>query len=78
MGNTLTKHITVNLHPGSKQNKVVSENNAYSVWVTAQPENNKANMACVKLLAKYLNVSSSRLEIVCGFTSRHKIIKIIQ
>lgn len=74
----MTKHIAVNLHPGSKQNKVESENAIYSVWVTAQPEKNKANTACLKLLAKYLNVSSSQLEIVRGFTSRHKIIKIIQ
>jgi uncharacterized protein YggU (UPF0235/DUF167 family) len=78
MEKTLSKYITVNLHPGSKQNKVVIDNNGYSIWVTAQPENSKANTACLRLLAKYLNVSSGRLEIIRGFTSRRKTIKIIQ
>lgn len=42
-------------------------------WVTAIPEDNKANDALVKLLAKHFAVAKSRLTFVSGQTSRDKV-----
>ncbi|MCB1396027.1 MAG: DUF167 domain-containing protein [Rhodobacteraceae bacterium] len=41
-------------------------------WVTAAPEDGKANEAIRKLLAKALGVAPSRLTLVRGATSRDK------
>lgn len=48
----------------------------YKIYVTAAPEDGKANEAVLKLLAKSLGVSKSSLTIVRGLTSREKTIKI--
>ncbi len=49
---------------------------ALSVYVTAVPEDNKANEAMLKLLAKHLGVAPSRLSILRGHTSRNKLVAI--
>ncbi|MFA6197714.1 MAG: DUF167 domain-containing protein [Patescibacteria group bacterium] len=68
--------LSIHLHPNAKQNKIETQTNgSFEIWVTAQPQDNKANAACLKVLAKQLKVSPSRLEIIRGFTSRHKTIK---
>lgn len=46
------------------------------VYVTTVPEDGKANAAVLKLLAKELGVSKSRLSILRGQTGRNKLIKI--
>jgi uncharacterized protein (TIGR00251 family) len=71
--------LSIHLHPNAKQNKIeVQTDGSFEIWVAAQPEDNKANKACIKLLAKHYKVAPSRLEIVRGFTSRHKTIKILR
>ncbi len=47
-----------------------------TVYVTAVPENGKANDAMIRLLSKYLNIPVSRLAITKGATSRNKIVQI--
>lgn len=46
------------------------------VYVTAVPEDGKANEAMIRLLAKYYNVAPSRVRILRGHTSRQKTIEI--
>lgn len=46
------------------------------VRVRALPDKGKANQAVVKLLAKWLGVPKSSLELLSGSRSRHKCIKI--
>ena len=46
------------------------------VMVTAVPEGGKANEAVIKLLAKYLKLPKSALEIVSGALDRRKTLKI--
>ncbi len=48
----------------------------YKIYVTAAPEDGKANKAVIKLLAKALDVAKSNLTITHGHTSREKTIKI--
>lgn len=46
------------------------------VWVTAPPENGKANAAVLKLLARALGVPPSALTVEQGAASRNKVIRI--
>ena len=48
----------------------------YKIYVTAAPEDGKANDAVIKLLAKSLDIAKSSLTIVRGHTIRDKVIKI--
>lgn len=47
------------------------------VYVTAPPEDGKANKAVIKLLAQELGVPKSALIITHGLTDRNKIIQVI-
>jgi uncharacterized protein len=47
-----------------------------AVYVTAIPEDGKANEAMLRLLSKYLKIPVSRLAVVKGATSRNKIVAI--
>lgn len=50
----------------------------YKIWVTAAPEQGKANQAAIKLLAKHLDIAPSLLALRAGNTSRHKIVEVNQ
>jgi uncharacterized protein YggU (UPF0235/DUF167 family) len=47
-----------------------------TVYVTAVPEDNKANEAMIRLLAKHFGMPPSRLSIIRGQTNRHKLVRI--
>ena len=53
---------------------------AYSVAMimaeAAVPENGKANKELIKTLSQVLGVPASRLAIVSGATSRHKVVEV--
>lgn len=48
----------------------------YKIWVNAPPEDGKANKAVIELLADYLEISKSKINIVGGLTNRNKIVEI--
>lgn len=65
----------------AKENKVEKQgnlfgSNSYKVYVTASPEDGKANKKVIELLADYFKAAKSRVKIVKGETSRNKIIEI--
>ncbi|OGH10505.1 MAG: hypothetical protein A2857_04375 [Candidatus Levybacteria bacterium RIFCSPHIGHO2_01_FULL_36_15] len=70
--------ITVKVKTKSKVQDVkkIDENN-YRVCVKEAPVDGKANKALIKIIAKYFKISSSRIIIISGETSRQKIIEII-
>jgi uncharacterized protein YggU (UPF0235/DUF167 family) len=43
------------------------------VYVTAVPEDNKANKALLELLSKTFRIPKSRLHIIAGTTDRRKV-----
>lgn len=47
-----------------------------TVYVTAVPEDGKANEVMIRLLAKHFNVAPSRLSVVRGHTNRNKLVRI--
>lgn len=43
---------------------------------TTAPENGKANQAIIKMLAKFLSVSQSSIELIQGTTCRNKVFRV--
>lgn len=68
--------ITVRATPKAARNRIVVEEGTLKIYVTAAPENGKANAAVQKLLAKSLGIAKSRLRLVRGATSRSKVFQI--
>lgn len=71
----------VKVTPKAKSERIKKETAAdgsilYKIYVTAAPENGKANEAVIKLLAKALGIAKSSLTITHGLTSRKKIIRV--
>jgi len=55
----------------------LSYGESYKVYVTAPPEDGKANKKVIELLAEYFKVPKSQVRIIKGEISRNKIIEII-
>lgn len=77
---TIPLTFTIRVTPKAKREciKVVEEGSprVYKVYVTAVPEDGKANKAVIALLSKELKVAKSRISIKQGATSRDKIVEI--
>lgn len=81
--------IICHIAPHAKENKIEKQqtlllgcretNNSelYKIYVTAAPEQGKANKKMFELLAEYFKVSKSQIRIIKGETSRNKIVEII-
>jgi uncharacterized protein (TIGR00251 family) len=52
------------------------QDGSLKIRLTAAPVDGKANRALIKLLAKSFNISTSKVTILTGETSRHKRIRI--
>lgn len=77
LGNTLQVRVT----PKASRNQVLFEDQPdgktlVRVHVTAAPEDDKANKAVIKLLAKALGLPASSLEITHGHKGRDKVVRI--
>lgn len=74
--------LIVHLTPKASHNKIegwaldADNQRILRVKVTAVPENGKANEALIKLLAKTLHVSKSKISLIRGSTSRVKQVEI--
>lgn len=74
--------ITVRLTPKASADRVGEARKLPSgeeqlvVYVTAPPEDGKANKAMLRLLAKHFGVPPSRLTLLRGQTSRNKLVRI--
>jgi len=67
----------VRVQPKASRNQVDGfEENTLRLRVTAPPTEGQANDGVITLLAKALEVSKSRLEIVRGHSSREKLISV--
>jgi uncharacterized protein (TIGR00251 family) len=70
--------IQVKVKPNSNKESVEKIDNTYIVNIKEKAEKGRANIALIKLLAKYFKVSSSNIKIRQGLTSRNKILEINQ
>ncbi len=70
--------IHVRLTPKSHKNVVEGfHDGILHVRVRAVPEKGKANAALIEVLAKHFSVAKSQVEIVSGFESRNKRIRLV-
>src|SRR4051794_14314775 len=65
--------LAVRAQPGAKRNAVLGEQaEALKVAVTAPPDKGRANEAIVEVLAEWLGIKRSHIELVSGATNRMK------
>jgi len=69
--------IAVRVTPNASRNRVVAEDGTIRVYVTTVPEDGKANVAVIELLAKAIGLAKSRLQLVRGATSRDKVFRVV-
>lgn len=82
--------ILVKAKAGAKENKIKklkdsqnlfgeinSELDTYGVWVKERPVAGKANLAIIKLLAEYFEISQSEVILISGASAKTKIFDII-
>ena len=69
--------IVVKAHPDSGEDLVekIGENR-FVVSVKEPPVQGRANLAIIRLLAKYFKVSPSKIRLVKGFRERNKVFEI--
>lgn len=65
--------LKVKVHPNSSKEKIKEVTGGLEIWIKARAEDNKANIALVKLLKRHFN---KEVVIKSGFTSKNKIIEI--
>ncbi|NLN93660.1 MAG: DUF167 domain-containing protein [Candidatus Hydrogenedens sp.] len=73
------KAVTLNIraYPRAARNRsALADNGDLQVYVTATPENNKANEAIISSLSKLLKTAKSNITIIVGLHSRDKVVKI--
>lgn len=69
--------LAVQLTPGAKKNEVIGVlGNELKIRLQAPPIEGRANAALVRYLADCLDVPKSRVRVVHGQTSRHKVVEI--
>ena len=66
--------IKVKMCPNSSKNEIIKEDGFLKIKVTAQPIENKANLALIKLLSKEFKIPKTSIDIIKGETSKEKLV----
>ena len=69
--------LAVRVNPRAKRNAVTkTADGSIKVYVTAPPEDNRANEAVVETIAEWLGVKRRQVEIISGLMSRNKVVRV--
>jgi len=69
--------IFVKARPSAKEEEVKKlDDSHFVVSVKEPPIKGRANLAIVQALAKYFGITSDKVKIITGYTSRQKIVRI--
>ena len=70
--------ISVHLKPNSRHREevVVNDDGSLRVYAKAPAIEGRANVAATKLLAKHFGVAPSKVKLVRGATSKHKVFEV--
>lgn len=71
-----SQEIPVRVTPRAGRNTITVTEPALKVFVTAVPENGKANEAVRDMLATAIGIAPSQLELVRGATARDKVFRV--
>jgi uncharacterized protein (TIGR00251 family) len=66
--------LKIKVKPNSSKSEFDEKNSL--AYLKSPPQDNKANMELIKLLAKHFHVSSSQVKIKKGLTNKEKTIEI--
>ena len=67
----------IRVQPRAKRNAVTKlPDGSLKVYVTAPPEDGRANDAVVETIAEWLGVKRRQVEIIRGATSRNKVVRV--
>jgi uncharacterized protein len=70
--------IVVKVKLNARENMVEKvDDGDYVVHTTALPVDNKANASVLELLGEYFGIAKSRLRVIKGITSSHKVIEVL-
>ena len=73
----MTVRLSVKVQPGSSKNRLLGEiAGEWKIAVTAPPVDGRANAAVIELVAEWLGVSRSAVQIVRGEARRRKVIEV--
>ena len=53
------------------------ENNEIKISLKSKPELGKANRELIKLLSEHFKISTNKIKILSGFSSRKKVVEIL-
>ena len=70
--------ISAKIKPNSRHREevIANDDGSLTIYTKAPAIEGRANLAAVKLVAKYYGVTSSRVKLVRGVTSRNKMFEI--
>lgn len=68
--------LNVRVTPKASRDRIAVADGVVRIYVTAAPENGKANKRVCALVAKALGVPKSAVEVVRGQVSREKLLRI--
>ena len=70
--------ISVHLKPNSRHREevVVNDDGSLTIYIKAPAIEGRANVAAAKLLAKHFGVAPSKVKLVRGATSKHKVFEV--
>ena len=70
--------ISAKIKPNSRHREevVVNDDGSLTIYIKAPAIEGRANLAAVKLVAKYYGVTPSPVKLVCGAASRNKVFEI--
>jgi uncharacterized protein len=71
-------YLRVKVQPSSSSNEIKSimDDETIKISISAPPENNKANIQLIKILAKEFSVDKKYVKLISGATNKIKLIKI--
>lgn len=71
----MRKILYLKVKPSQNQDEIIKlDEQNFIIRLKQKPEGGKANLALIKLLAKYFSISSSQIKIIKGKTSKNKIV----
>ncbi len=69
------KKLFITAKPSAREDRVERiDDTHFKVWVKAPPDEGKANLAVVKVLAEFLDVPKSSLTLASGHKSKQKVV----
>jgi len=70
--------IKLKVHAASREERIIKKaDDAYEIWVKAQPERGLANASALRALAPALGVDVKKILLVKGAHSPAKIVKVL-